>query len=58
MQPARKMLLVFQGFVRDLTLVNTHATQLNLVFFYFIVLWFNGDFLQGTEHRHLQLNLM
>lgn len=39
MQPARKMLLVFQGFVRDLTLVNTHATQLNLFFF---ILLFHG----------------
>lgn len=32
MHPARKVFLVFQGFVKNLTLVNTHATQLNLFF--------------------------
>lgn len=37
MQPARNMLLVFQGFVRDLTLVNTRATQLNLVFCFILL---------------------
>lgn len=37
MQPARKV-LVFQGFVRDLTLLNTHATQLNLLFLFYCLI--------------------
>lgn len=36
MQPARNTLFVFQGFFRDLTLVNTRATQLNLVFYFIL----------------------
>ena len=61
MQPARKVWLVFQGFVKDLTLVNTHATQLNLLFLFYCLIVshkFSCDFLQDTEHHRLQLNLM
>lgn len=57
MQPARKVLLVFQGFVRDLTLVNTHYSA-ELFILLFDCSSLMVIFLQDTEHCHLQLNLM